>query len=86
MHRRGWAHYVEDLEARDASGALVTLDADSGAVWTLRDATTRRIRLSYRVDLSFATRPWPYGNEQAGTLQGHDVFVVSKALFITLPP
>jgi predicted metalloprotease with PDZ domain len=84
MHRRGWAHYVRDLQIREANGAPAPYSTDTAsASWQLTDTTSRSVRLAYSVDLSFTKSQWPYGNEQAGSLQGHDLFVVSKALFIT---
>lgn len=83
MHKRGWAHYIRNLRASEMNGTEITLGeiADS-AVWRLADTTSRTIRLEYQVDLSHARSAWPYGNEQAATLQGEDLFTVSKALFI----
>ena len=84
MHKRGWAHYVRDLQIREMNGSPASYSPDTAAAaWQLTDTTSRSVRLSYAVDLSFAKNPWPYGNEQAGSLQGHDLFVVYKALFIT---
>jgi predicted metalloprotease with PDZ domain len=84
MHKRGWAHYVRDLQIRELNGSAISYEIDTAsAAWKLTDSTSRKIQLAYTVDLSFAKSVWPYGNEQAGTLQGHDLFVVSKALFIT---
>ena len=84
MHKRGWAHYVQNLQIREVNGSPASYSADTAsAAWQLTDTTTRSLRLDYTVDLSFAKSPWQYGNEQAGSLQGRDLFVVSKALFIT---
>lgn len=84
MHKRGWGHYIRDLQIRETNGAPASYSADTAsAAWQLADSTSRSVRLSYAVDLSFAESQWPYGNEQAGSLQGRDLFVVSKALFIT---
>lgn len=84
MHKRGWGHYVRDLQIREMNGAPAPYSADTAsAAWQLADSTSRSVRLSYVADLSFAASQWPYGNEQAGSLQGRDLFVVSKALFIT---
>lgn len=85
MHARGWAEFIRDLVVEDVDGRRAEARPDSGASWTLADTTTRPVRLRYAVDLSFITAAWPYGNEQAGTRQGRDVFIVSKALFITTP-
>ena len=84
MHRRGWAHYIRDLRILELDGSVASYLADTAsATWQLSDTTSRPVRLAYSVDLSFARDDWPYGNEQAGSLQGRDLFVVSKALFIT---
>jgi predicted metalloprotease with PDZ domain len=84
MHKRGWGHYIRDLQIREMNGSPASYSADTAsAAWQLADSTSRSVRLSYAVDLSFAASQWPYGNEQAGSLQGRDLFVVSKALFIT---
>jgi hypothetical protein len=84
MHKRGWAHYVQNLQIRELNGSPASYSSDTAsAAWQLTDSSTRSVRLAYTVDLSFAKSQWPYGNEQAGSLQGRDLFVVSKALFIT---
>ena len=84
MHKRGWAHYVQDLEVRELNGSPASYATDTAsAAWQLTDTTSRSVRLTYTVDLSFARSQWPYGNEQAGALLGQDLFIVSKALFIT---
>src|SRR5215211_6311236 len=84
MHKRGWAHYVRDLQIRELNGSPASYRIDTAsAAWQLTDSTSRPVQLAYTVDVSFAESVWPYGNEQAGTLQGRDLFVVSKALFIT---
>ena len=83
MNKRGWAHYVQNLRASEMNGTEVKLrEVADSAVWRLADTTSRTIRLEYQVDLSYARSAWPYGNEQAATLQGEDLFTVSKALFI----
>jgi predicted metalloprotease with PDZ domain len=84
MHKRGWAHYVQDLQVRELNGSPASYATDTASAgWQLTDTTSRSVRLTYAVDLSFAGSQWPYGNEQAGALLGQDLFVVSKALFIT---
>src|SRR5215207_5382074 len=76
MHKRGWGHYIRDLQIREMNGSPASYSADtSSAAWQLADSTSRSVRLSYAVDLSFAASQWPYGNEQAGSLQGRDLFV-----------
>jgi predicted metalloprotease with PDZ domain len=83
MHKRGWAHYVRNLRASEMNGSEAKLsEVPDSAVWRLADTTARTIQLSYQVDLSYAQSPWPSGNEQAATLQGEELFTVSKALFI----
>lgn len=84
MNPRGWAHYVRDLQARDGRGRVVPLTAvPDSAVWRLDRPVTGTVEIDYTVDLSFATAPWPYGNEQAALYTDGQLFTVSKALFVT---
>jgi hypothetical protein len=83
MHKRGWANYVRNLRALEMSGSEAGLKAIAdSAAWRLVDPTPRMLRIEYQVDLSYATTQWPYGNEQAATLQGQDLYTVSKSIFI----
>ena len=83
MHKRGWANYVRNLRAVEMDGREARLEAiPDSAVWRLVNPAPRMLRIEYQVDLSYATTDWPYGNEQAATLQGEDLYTVSKAIFI----
>jgi predicted metalloprotease with PDZ domain len=76
----GFAPYVHDLIAR--SGANQVQVERNGAEWKIKGAQPGSGTITYWVDLSFASSPWPAGNEQAGYTDGHAMYLVTKAIFI----
>jgi predicted metalloprotease with PDZ domain len=80
---RGWATFVRDLRARDATGREVALSPiDSTAAWSLPDGVTGPLTLEYELDLAFAREPYPPGNEQAGQAFDDALYMVTKPLFV----
>ncbi len=78
--QNGFAPFVKNLSLQ-CGGKAVALNRQ-GAVWKVEGASAAPCHASYDVDLSFATRHWPPGNEQAAFTDGKGMFAVSKALFL----
>lgn len=78
----GWATFVEGLEIKDATGASLTSTAEQNASWRIAGNYSGVIKLSYKVNLSFAYQNWSAGNEQAGRYQDKSLFLVARPLFI----
>lgn len=83
---RGWATFVQAIEASGADGRSLALVAQPDASWTLPAQEGERVRLRYNVDLSFARRPWSAGNEQAGQFTGEALFLVARPLIVMSEP
>lgn len=77
-----WATFVEELTVTGPAGEPLAVQARGASGWEIDGAYTGPVRLAYRVDLSFASRPWPPGNEQAGLWRDGALYVVTKPLFI----
>jgi predicted metalloprotease with PDZ domain len=76
----GFAPFVQNL-ALACGGKPLSLTRQ-GAAWKIAGTASGRCQAHYDVDLSFANRHWPPGNEQAAFTDGKGAFAVSKALFI----
>ncbi len=77
-----WATFVVDLRATDAHGRRLPLEAVGAEGWRVGGSYRGRVYLAYRIDLHYATEPWPAGNEQSG-LWAHDaLYSVTKPLFV----
>lgn len=83
---RGFAAFVRDLEVFTRDGRPLRAVADQGSGWTLPDFEAGRIRLRYKVDLSYAARRFETGNEQIALLDGNGLFTTGFALFIVSAP
>ena len=80
---RGWATFVLDLRAADATGRqLAITPIDSTAAWSVPEDAMGPLTLEYDVDLSFAHEPYPPGNEQAGQAFEDALYLVTKPLFV----
>lgn len=81
----GWASWIRNLSARDASGPVVVTEApDAG--WIMDRGRGSEVALSYDVDLVFTREPWPSGNEQAGQLTEDALYLVTRPLLIVAAP
>ena len=84
---RRWGTFVQHLRvANDSDVPIETValtDTDSyRGLWRVANHYTGFARVSYDVDFSFATRPWPPTNEKAGFFDGRALYVVTKPLFL----
>ena len=77
-----WATFVEGLRATDQRGRALTLESRGPEGWRIVTAHTGRVRLTYQVNLSFTTQPWPPGNEQAGVWLDSTLYMITKPLFV----
>jgi predicted metalloprotease with PDZ domain len=77
----GFSNFVKNLTGRSAQGTPLSFNRN-GAEWKLSGPVVLPLHVSYDVDLSFARKPWPVGNEQAGYGDDRTTYVVSKALFL----
>ncbi|HLA12202.1 MAG TPA: hypothetical protein VJ023_16565 [Pyrinomonadaceae bacterium] len=79
----GWATFIRDLQAVDSSEHPLQIKSLGNATWQLGNNYVGEVKLSYKVNLSFAYEKWPAGNEQAGFYQDKSLFLVTRPLFIT---
>ncbi len=80
--RRGWATHVTSIRATAGGRSIVVSEADSGASWKLGPRKAGPLVVTYEVDLAFAGKPWPAGNEQAGATFRDALYIVGRALFV----
>jgi predicted metalloprotease with PDZ domain len=77
-----WATFVRELRATDPTGRALALEPVGAEGWRITQSYSGRVRLTYGVDVRFATEPWPPGNEQAGIWLDGALFVITKPLFV----
>jgi predicted metalloprotease with PDZ domain len=78
----GWATFVSNLVMKTPDGKAISFAKSDKARWTFATPYRGPLVLSYDVDLSFARKPWPTGNQTAAYYNGSALFVVGRALFI----
>jgi hypothetical protein len=78
-----WRSLVRGLAVADPSGRPLAIDSVSPTEWAVGDGYTGRATLRYVVDYSFATRPFPSGNQKGGLLTEGGLYLVTKPLFLT---
>lgn len=83
---RGFAAFVRELEVSTLDGRPLSTVPDDESGWTLPGFEAGRVRLRYKVDLSYASRRFSTGNEQIALLEGDGLFATGFALFITALP
>lgn len=79
---RSWSTFVRDLEATTLMEEPLAIQERAVGQWLVGKGYSGRIRLTYNVDLSFATEKWPPGNEQAGYYADDALYLVTRPLFI----
>lgn len=78
---KGWATHLRQIVA-ERGGRPVMLVDDGQAAWRVPDGRGSPMVVRYAVDYSFASEPWPVGNEQAAAVIGDVLYSVGKALFV----
>ena len=78
-----WRSLISGLTALDESGNALQIDSVSASEWRAGSAYSGRARLNYFVDYSFASRPFPSGNQKGGLNESGGIYLVTKPLFIT---
>ena len=82
-----WKSRIDTLVVTDSSGAPLALDSlvagryDMG--WRLRSGYRGRVTLHYSVNLDFAGRPFPSGNQKGGYAADGALYLVTRSLFVT---
>ncbi|HVT40026.1 MAG TPA: hypothetical protein VHE78_13350 [Gemmatimonadaceae bacterium] len=78
-----WSSRVSMLEMRDSTGTRLRVDSASATSWSIAGGYHGAATVSYIVDLSFARRPFPSGNQKGGYAENGALYVVTKPLFVT---
>jgi len=78
-----WATFVHGLAVQTAAGRTLHAQLAGPEGFQLDSVYTGSVSLQYTVDLEYATKPWPPGNEQAGLWRANTLYSVTKPIFVT---
>jgi len=82
-----WKSRIDTIVVTDSAGARMDLDSlvagqyDMG--WRIRSGYHGRVSLHYSVNLEFASRPFPSGNQKGGYAADGALYLVTRVLFVT---
>lgn len=78
-----WRSRLVNLVAYDSANTKLALDSLDATSWRVRQDYRGRLTLRYAVNLDFASRPFPSGNQKGGYAADGALYLVTKALFVT---